>query len=229
MIATEFTDWARKPTTELAKFRKASPALVALRVYIIATYGGADLGIYGVRSTRNGKATSTHSFGAAWDWSYRGKGRAAADSVIELLINNSAELGVQAIHDYLNCRIWHAGRGWKAQRPDQFGMGQTWGDWLHVEVNERQWADDRPVEAKLGKPVRRTLQSGDRGEDVKLVQTTLASKAGQSVTPDGVFGTQTEIAVRNVQSFVTQGKGPVTGVVDNTFWGVIDMLNGKKP
>lgn len=229
MIAAEFTDWARKPTTELAKFRKPSPALVALRVYILATYGGADLGIYGVRLTRNGKAQSTHSFGAAWDWSYRGTGRAAADSVIELLINNSAVLGIQAIHDYVNCRIWHSNRGWKKQRPDKDGMGQPWGDWLHIEVNERQWDDGRPVEAKLTKPVRRTLRKGDRGEDVKQVQITLATKAGQAVTPDGNFGTQTEMAVRNVQAFVTQGKGPITGVVDDAFWGVIDMLNGQKP
>lgn len=233
-IAKEFTNWQKKLKAEMAKFTKASPALVSLKDYLIPTFGGADLGLYGVRKVRGSLfAWSSHSFGSAWDYSYRGLPREVAEKVIAFLISNSEELGIQAIHDYMNSRIWHADRsgdkngGWKNQRKDKEGMGQPWGDWLHIEVNERKWADGRSVLEKLGSDTRRVLRRGDSGEDVKIVQSVLRDKAGQTITVDGKFGSQTEMAVRNVQAFVSGGKGPVTGVVDSEFWKVIDHLNQK--
>lgn len=230
-IAKEFTDWQKRPKSDLTKFRTASPALVSLRNYLLANYGGASLGIYGVRTVRGGSQTSSHAYGAAMDWSYRGETRAVADSVIDFVISNSNELGIQAVHDYQNSKIWRANRssdkngGWKNQRKASTGMGQSWADWIHIEVNERQWGDGRTVEEKIKTEFRPTLRRGDKGDYVRLVQTTLRDKAGQKITVDGNFGTQTEMAVRNVQSYVTNGKGIITGIVDSEFWKIIDLLN----
>jgi hypothetical protein len=233
-IAKEFTDWQKKGKSAFAQFNRESPALSSLRDYLIPTYGGADLGIYGVRRVRGSLLSwSSHSFGSALDYSYRGLPREVAIKIIEFLISNSEELGVQAIHDYVGGRIWRANRsgdkngGWQKQRKNKEGMGQTWGDWLHIEVNERKWADGRSVLEKLGSDTRRVLRRGDSGDDVKIVQSVLRDKAGQTITVDGKFGSQTEMAVRNVQAFVSGGKGPVTGVVDSEFWKVIDLLNQK--
>lgn len=231
-IAKEFTDWQKKRTSDLAKFPKASPALVSLKDYLVPTFGGANNGIYGVRNIRGSKRTlSSHAFGSAMDYSYRGLSRGVADTIIDFLIKNSEELGVQAIHDYMGCRIWRANRsgdknfGWMKQRKDNEGMGQPWGDWLHIEVNERKWSDSRSVLEKLGSDTRRVLRPGDFGDDVLWVQHTLQNKANQTITTDGKFGTQTEMAVRNVQAFLSGGKGPVTGIVDAEFWKVVDLLN----
>lgn len=234
-VATEFRSWQAKPPSALQQFARSSPALVALRTFVLAWFGGANLGIWGVRNVRGGTSLSSHAFGAAWDWSYRGiaggrdAARAKALEVIEWLIANSAELGVQAIHDYQGSRIWRAGRGWKDQPKDAEGMGQSWGDWLHVEIFETAWGDDRPVGAKLQPtapevPARPVLRRGDSGPFVRLAQAIMKDRAGQPVTVDGQFGGQTETAVRNVQAFV---KSPVTGVIDESFWHVLDVLNGQ--
>lgn len=241
-VARTLTNWQQLPASKLKNYPKASPALVAIRTFVLAVFGGANLGLYGVRETRHGGSLSSHAFGAAWDWSYRGAGRAKAVELIEWLIANSAELGVQAIHDYQAGRIWHAGRGWKPQPTDRYGMGQAWGDWLHIEVNAEQWADGRPVADKVAGAVapdvpvlapvillpvaaeetRPTLRRGDIRPEVKLVQLTLRDRCGQDVGPiDESFGMRTETAVRNVQAFTG---APVTGVVDAAFWHLIDVL-----
>lgn len=228
MIATLFTDWQKKPSSDLARFPTAAPALVAIRTYVLAEFGGKNLGLHGVRETRAGGKLSSHSFGAAWDWSYRGLDRTVADRVIKFVIDHSAELGVQAVHDYQRSRVWRANRsgdsqgGWKAQRRDRFGMGQAWADWLHIEVNDRQWKDGRSVAEKIGPPPRPVLRRGDRGEQVRLVQMVLRDKANQSVAVDGRFGVQTEMAVRNVEAFL--GVDRPDGVVDAEFWKIIDQL-----
>lgn len=227
MIATTFTNWQQKPAADLAKFRVPAPALTTLRAHVLAEFGGVDLGIYGVRNSRGRKSLSSHAFGSAWDWSYRGMNREVADRLIAWLIEHSAELGIQAIHDYLRSRIWRANRsgdkngGWQKQRADKEGMGQTWGDWIHVEVNERQWNDGRSVNEKIGPPPRPVLKVGDRNDYVRIVQAVLRDKAGQAVTVDGKFGAQTETAVKNVEAFL---KMPPDGVVDAAFWSVIDTL-----
>ncbi|MTA13484.1 MAG: hypothetical protein F2534_12860, partial [Actinobacteria bacterium] len=74
---TLFTDWARRPASDLARFNRASPALVSLLDGLRAAFPGvANLGIYKVRDQRGAPGVrSTHSFGAALDLSYRGPGR----------------------------------------------------------------------------------------------------------------------------------------------------------
>jgi hypothetical protein len=111
------------------------------------------LGCFGPRAIRGGELPSTHSYGAAVDVNY---GDAHAPEHVQLcgyLVAWSEEWGIQAIHDYVECRIWRAGRTtnpaeacskwWRAQRPDSNGMGSEWAHWLHVEVRPDRWADYR--------------------------------------------------------------------------------------
>src|SRR6185295_4962791 len=108
-INTVFVDWqAHRPAPDPA-FSHCSPNLVSLYAYMQARWGVTDLGCYGVRPIRAGTEMSSHGFGAARDIRY---GPAASDratalnEIMPFLIDNSYELNVQAIHDYLGCRIW---------------------------------------------------------------------------------------------------------------------------
>jgi peptidoglycan hydrolase-like protein with peptidoglycan-binding domain len=76
-----------------------------------------------------------------------------------------------------------------------------------------------------------TLREGDRGEDVALLQQILLDNgflgaAGvrlgnlEGVTVDGVFGSVTASAVRDLQQ---RYEIPDTGQVDPTTWEVLDM------
>jgi hypothetical protein len=147
-VKTKFYNWQKPKKAHVLKFRKESPNLVVLKNWLIKRYGGQNLGIYQKREIRGGGAPSTHSFGAALDWRY--PTRVAAKQVMKFLIAHSEELGVQAIHDYVGQCIWHAGRGWKKQEPDSFGMGQAWATWIHIEIVPSAWADKRPIADKVG-------------------------------------------------------------------------------
>lgn len=206
---TLFTDWARKPASELAKFRTASPALVSLRDGLIERFPGAvSLGIHGVREVRGGTGLSTHSFGAAFDISYRALGRDAGLAMIDFVYTHSDELGVQAIHDYFGARIWRSVRGepgtggWRPQaKSASNGMGQTWADWLHLEVHEGAWGDGRPMAAKIG-TVRPSAHVGSNGWHIVAAQQILAERAGQDVGPiDGWWGPRSAAGWRNVQAW----------------------------
>jgi peptidoglycan hydrolase-like protein with peptidoglycan-binding domain len=161
--ATEYFNWQAAGTADPHYNKSAAPALVSLKTGLMARYGGQDLGCFGVRDVRGGGAISTHAFGAAWDWRYMNAdgtgllGRAATvNTVLPLLINNSTELGIQLIVDYIGCRSWNANRsadkfgGWKPGKPDPYGMGKGWAGWLHIEVNPHAWSDGRSMADKLG-------------------------------------------------------------------------------
>jgi peptidoglycan hydrolase-like protein with peptidoglycan-binding domain len=60
---------------------------------------------------------------------------------------------------------------------------------------------------------------------VKYVQTVMKQRAGQNIVIDGIFGSQTQGAVLNVQRFF---KIPATGRVDFATWGVIKFLGGEQ-
>jgi hypothetical protein len=207
---TLFTDWARKPREELAKFNRSSPALVSLRDGLIAAFPGVvSLGIHGVRDQRGAAGVlSAHAFGAALDLSYRGVDRSRADAIIAYVLDNSDELDVQAIHDYQQTRIWRSVRGapgtggWRPQAPNpRTGMGQRWGDWLHFEVTEEGWADGRPMREKVT-TTRPPVTIGATGPHVAAVQAILVERAGQDVGPiDGWFGERTAAGWRNVQAW----------------------------
>jgi hypothetical protein len=229
---TLFTDWARKPATELAKFRRASPALVSLRDGLIERFPGAvSLGIYGVRDVRGGGALSTHSFGAAFDISYRALGRAKGVEMIDFVYANSEELGVQAIHDYQASTIWRSVRGapgtggWRPQTPSTTnGMGQAWADWLHLEVHEAAWGDGRPMAAKLGTE-RPAVHVGTNSWPVVAAQQILVEKAGQDVGPiDGWWGPRSAAGWRNVQAWCQWPR--VDDDIIGEDWNLIAWVDG---
>lgn len=148
-------DWSKPP------YEACSPNLLALRAHLDATWpGGQYLGCQGNRDIRAGGTVSTHSYGAAFDWRYPD---ASANAVIVFLIANSAELGVDAIHDYLRSRIWHAGRTpdlgdaytawWRPQTPSTVnGMGQAWANYLHIETHPDAFTTSTPISPRLAPP-----------------------------------------------------------------------------
>jgi hypothetical protein len=162
VIATGFTSWQTRPGDDWLRppFESCSPNLVLIRDHLTDLYGGQYLGCHGNRDVRDGGSISSHAYGAAVDWRYQdpGPGRTVllAD-IIPFLIANSAELGIQAIHDYAGCRIWRPpgtswrrkkGTGWKRQRK-KGNMGATWALWIHVETHPDNFGDTTPIAERL--------------------------------------------------------------------------------
>jgi hypothetical protein len=145
------------------------------------------------------------------------------DQILPFLINNSLELGIQAIHDYYGAvpgtgRLWRSTRtngvrGWVNQADSPTGMGQLWAKWLHIEVYESAWSNGEPVENKLTNtspppvPVPAvvvpapTLKIGSKGPEVVKLQQILVfwSWAKKPFKIDGEFGAISEIAVKQMQ------------------------------
>jgi putative peptidoglycan binding protein len=220
-VATKYFNWQSAGAGNKYYNRGASPNEVQLRLFVMRRWTGLDLGIFGVRDVRGGTSLSTHAFGAAWDWRYMDShqlgspGRGAVDwEVLPFLTEHSAELGIQLIVDYFACMYWNANRtggvadaGWKAGQPDNYGMGQPWGGWLHIEVHPDNWQDARPVEEKLGlsnpdipvfaperglfglypamvKPI---IRQGAQGDIVRYLQGVML-KLGYNIKVDGAWG-----------------------------------------
>lgn len=245
-IPTQFTNWQQKPESELLVFNRLSPSLALIRDYCVAQYHVADIGGYGVRTVRLGTALSSHAFGAANDLSYRGfavgtdsvavtKRRLGIAPMIAWLVNNSGELGVSAVHDYLNCRIWRPNRdpsvypdGWKQQTPDAAGMGQTWADWLHVEVPESRWYDTTPIASRLGAatpaPAWPSIGLGSSSPLVAALQTILRERASQDVgASDGKWGVRTQSGWNNVVAFVPELSRD--GNCDGNDWKIVAWID----
>jgi hypothetical protein len=160
--ATKFESWQTRPGDDWRRppFESCSPNLLLLRDHLMGEHGGQDLGCHGNRDVRDGGSISTHAYGASFDWRYQnpGPGRAfLLSDIIPFLIDNSAELGVQAIHDYAGCRIWRppgtSGRpadsdGWKTQRK-KGNMGASWSLWVHVETHPDNFGDSTPIADRL--------------------------------------------------------------------------------
>jgi hypothetical protein len=217
------TNWqSKRPLSGLAKYNKDSPALVSIATYLVAVFGGANVGLRQVRNARGKNVLSSHAYGSALDWSYRGKGRQVGLDAINFLIANAEALGVSAIHDYIGCRIWKSDRqSWKSQKKDKEGMGQPWGDWLHIEITAEAWSDGRPVEAKLG-TLRPLVSFGSTGPAVQALQEILIAGAGQPVTVNGVFDTQTLMGWRNVAAFC---KLPADDTVNGADWDTLAWID----
>jgi hypothetical protein len=199
------------------------PAILAVKAYVLKQWGGMHLGDFGVRSKRGGSSLSVHAYGAAWDWRYAGApntpGRAAADQVIAFLTTNGDALGIQAVHDYVQNRVWRISRpgqgpGWKVQTSGaEGGMGQAWAEWLHIEVHPS--ADGRSIEEKLAGAVPAppvltpaqapscpapTLKLGCSGPTVVELQDILRLWRHDPGSSDGNFGPRTEAAVMSFQT-----------------------------
>jgi hypothetical protein len=130
-----------------------SRTLQQLGAFLKYQYGGQPMGCYGVRPIRGGNAPSSHSWGAAYDWRYENVtqgfkevGRTQAVAILEWLIEEALNIGIQQIHDYYGGRVWKVGRGWKQQPSSQVtGFGQGWARYFHIEVHPEAWHDDRPI------------------------------------------------------------------------------------
>lgn len=142
-----YYNWQKPSKADYVKFRKESPNLVQLCEHLIKLYGGSKIGIYNRRPVRGGDAPSSHSFGAALDWRYTRRDLAA--SAIKDLVKNHEKYGVQVIVDYIGCRQWIAGSGWRDMTPSKAtGVGQAWAKWLHVETTKSDWGNKKDVSSR---------------------------------------------------------------------------------
>jgi hypothetical protein len=181
-----------------------------------------DLGTWGDRTIRGGNTLSVHAVGRAWDWRYAnpGPGRGAAEEAMAFTIEHHELLGIQAIHDYVDCRIWRSSRGvagpaWKQQKPGN-GMGEAWASWLHFEVHPDSALHQRDVALVLDGVVvpdlvvpdpeptaalpLPTLRTGSEGAPVKQLQEVLAFWGYYQATIDGKYGQRTVAAVQQWQT-----------------------------
>ncbi|MEO8267092.1 MAG: peptidoglycan-binding protein [Ilumatobacteraceae bacterium] len=228
------------PTTAPAGMR-------VLRQYVLTRWSGVDLGILAQppRSVRAGSTPSMHNWGMAWDWRWAapGPGRQAADEVIEFALAESARLGIQAVHDYVNARYWKNDVGWRtAHSSPSTGFGQPWSQWLHIERTWDSANSPDPIDglstrvaaaAAPASPVAHDavgaptfegdlptgpVRRGDSGADVARIQDFLRATGFADFTiSDGEFGPRTDAAVRAAQAaFVA--KGLYTKAVDG-IWG----------
>lgn len=161
-VGSEFTDWPKLARDRVSGFDSCSPNLLAIRRWAEATWGLTNLGCFGRRPVRAGTTLSSHSWGAALDLRYlEVVGRdVAVDVIFPTLIRNSLEMGISAVHDYIGCRIWRAGRTddeseseglwWRPQTPSRAnGMGQSWAGYLHIETTISAWEDDRDIDSRF--------------------------------------------------------------------------------
>lgn len=200
-VNTVHTDWQTHQPAPDPRYDHCSPNIVAIYEAMAKRWGCTDIGCYGWRPIRGGTAPSSHGFGAARDIRYDHVGRyEALNSILPYLIDHSLELHISAIHDYVGCRIWHAGRTanvadahgawWKAQTPHSQGggqgMGDAWATYFHVETTEAGWHDGTEVTERGGvKPVppipvppqptpggfvHATIKLGDQNADVYAMQ-----------------------------------------------------------
>lgn len=153
-LATHFYDWQHNGRPD-ALPSGCSPNLRALQTELVRRWPFfTDLGCFSARPVRGSTSVpSTHSYGAALDLGYPpSMDPVIRDHVAGFLVAWSAELGVQAIHDYRRRRIWRAGRTmdeadgctrwWKLQvASSKTGMGMAWANHLHVETTPAMWLE----------------------------------------------------------------------------------------
>lgn len=147
----DYYNWQRSGLTPGAPYNKTSPNIAQLRAYLLANYGGMNLGTYGVRPVTGGTQWSTHAFGGALDWGYHVDGRTdykSALEAIDFMIEHHRVLGVQMIVDEGHDRTW------KCYRPELGGPG--WksskikgGSWLHIETTRDMWPIGTPIASRL--------------------------------------------------------------------------------
>lgn len=254
-VATSFFNWQRSGLTPgAAPYNTCSPNLTLIRNHIIDAWGGQHLGCFDNRPIVSGLAPSSHAFGAAVDVRYENPGPGRARFLAEIvpwLINNSAELHIQALHDYRGSRVWRANRsgdangGWR-QQPTGAQMGRAWALWVHIEVTRDGWSDVTPINRRLSenpeppKPAefdpengnyahwptknnKPTIRNGSRGDSVRYLQGVFLNETGATIAVDGKFGSQTERRVRDMQRFFGL---TVDGWVGRESWSAVDLLAG---
>lgn len=256
-VATEFHNWSDHPSEDAARLQDGSPALKRIRDHHLARWGGKSLSVASLFQPRPiGKdgPPSAHA-GCAVDlrWADPGPGRQIVETeMLPFYIDNSLELHIQAIHDYVGCRVWRANRsgdvhgGWKEQPlgSHEGNMGNPKSQWLHLEINQSGWGDDRTVEAMLGgavvpgerlvtdlangvfglfplNPEKGTLRVGDEGDLVMYAKCVIFHKAGGAIERTARFDEPTRGRVVDVQRLFSLGE---SGEIDPPTWGALDFL-----
>lgn len=253
-VQTEFFDYQ----DHSPQYSEASPNLNAIYAYLRKEFGGWSLGIYNRRRVGGPTSSwSTHASGAALDYRYAAHsslpdikfpGRTRlVNRILPFLVNNSLELGIQAIHDYDGLRTWRPpgtsgrpinGDGWRNSSGGDWQRGNTW---IHIEVHPNSWGDDSPVENRIGgskpepKPRMRTMTTvnlpdqikrGDHRRRTVIHVQKMVNWAHREyvLKPDGDYGPKTEEKVRNLQRWFQASSRPdlkVTGVVDADTWNLL--------
>lgn len=142
--AGTYYHWGNRGGAGRAPYNKCSPSLNQLNSYLSGRYGGSSLGCFVKRAVRGGSSPSTHSWGAALDFSADGGYSEAINAIAPFLIAHSAELGINTIHDYTRQRMWKPRIGWVSAN-----VGTPGGTWLHIEVTPGAYFDDRSVDQKI--------------------------------------------------------------------------------
>ena len=188
-VQTQFWNWQDAPMSPDPK--RCAPIGGSWFNYLLATWGGQNIGCYNPRPVRGGGSPSTHWSGAAIDWRYQnpGIGRTRMlNEVMPWLLNNSLELGLQAVHDYAGMRIWRppgtSGRptspspdcGWRPNSGSNMNPSSTW---LHLECLNTRWSDARSVQEMMSTVP--TIPIGD-DDDMKHV---VADGRGQQLLGPG--------------------------------------------
>jgi hypothetical protein len=142
-------------------FNSCSPNLVSIQDYCRRRWGVRSLGCH----VPPPASTHSHPYGAANDILFDG-GRGPTLEAIDFLIANSAELGVNTIHDYFDHqRMWKPIIGWTYNAP----IGSPGGQWIHVETTPAAFGDGRPVEDKLTGSETDVALTGDDAQLVAVV------------------------------------------------------------
>lgn len=219
----EFFNWSLK--AEDPAYDRCSPNLTLVKQFLGTRFGMWNNGCYAERDIRGGSIPSAHSHGAAIDQNYPDR-VSAKSQIIPFLIDNSDELGIQAIHDYVGSRIWRAGRTknpadahtiWWKPNTTAAGMGDPNAKYLHIETTKTDWGRITAISVRLGttdpvpEPIppsgaavfTRTIKPGDEGADVAFVQTVWrapgAATGDKTIVVDGRNGPITVARTKLVQ------------------------------
>jgi hypothetical protein len=117
-------------------------------------------------------------------------------------------------------------------------MGQTWGNWLHVEVSKKTWWLNTPIAQRLSTepvvepvPQRPTLYFGMPKSDlVKALQDFLRDKCSQDVgASDGLFGNRTLKGYQSFRVWVAAQGNAISpdDRVDGDDWNFLAVYDGS--
>lgn len=130
---------------------------------------------------------ATGQYNDARNWAARGEIAGMPDVVCCVFKRVSGKMEHTGMH-IGGGRIIHCSRGVQEGRTTDRG-------WTHYGIPVGLYSPEEiPVQ-----PVRRTLRRGSQGEDVRQLQTALAGWGYDPGTPDGIFGKNTEAAVKAFQ------------------------------
>lgn len=157
-----------RPYTGFDQFAdRTCPAVAHLAGAIVWNSAGkiTNLGAFGIRPMRGKARPSVHGTGRAVDLGYApfrtwpGSDRATMLRLVEFLVRNADELGLELLIDYSHTGGLGGGRSWKCDRhawadnrPGVIsGAGQAGSKWIHVELSPEVAHDADRIAAVVDK------------------------------------------------------------------------------